>query len=271
MKPVLNWSGGKRQILCEIEKYIPKTYEVYYEPFLGGGAVLFHLQPKNAVVNDINAELMNLYKVIKCDVKTLIADLRKHKNEADYFYAIRRLDRNKDEYNKLSGVEKASRIFFLNKTCYGGLFRVNQTGEFNSSFGKDKNPNVVDDVGLVLVSNYFNRSNICFKNVDFVQALEGIEKDAFVYFDPPYDPISKTGNFIRYTKDGFDRTDQCRLKDLCDDLNKKGVKFLLSNSATEFIQDLYKDYRLEIIKVRRSINSKYNPSGKVDEVLVRNY
>ncbi len=271
MKPVLNWLGGKRQLLPEIEKYIPKTFDVYYEPFLGGGAVLFHLRPKNAVVNDINAELINLYMVIKYDVKALIADLRKHKNEADYFYAIRRLDRNKDEYDKLSDVEKASRIFFLNKTCHGGLFRVNRAGEFNTAFGKDRNPNIVDEINLQAVSSFFNGLNIRFKNVDFVQALEGLEKDAFVYFDPPYDPISETSNFKMYAKSGFDSADQYRLKDLCDDLDKKGIKFLLSNSATEFIQDLYKNYKIEIVKTRSIINSKYKPGNKVDEVLVRNY
>lgn len=271
VQPVLKWVGGKRQLLPEIEKYIPSTYKAYYEPFVGGGAVLFHLQPKTAVINDINAELINLYGIIKDDVEALITDLQRHRNESDYFYEIRKLDRNKEEYGKLSDVERASRVIYLNKTCYNGLFRVNRAGEFNSPFGSYKNPNIVNEITLRAVSNYFNKSDIRFENTDFVQALEGIKKGSFVYFDPPYDPISSSASFTRYDKGGFDRAEQQRLKELCDSLNKKGVKFLLSNSSTDFIRDLYKDYKIEIIKAKRAINSKGDSRGKIDEVLVRNY
>ena len=271
VQPVLKWVGGKRQLLPEIEKYIPSTYKAYYEPFVGGGAVLFHLQPKTAVINDINSELINLYGIIKDDVEALITDLQRHRNESDYFYEIRELDRNKEEYGKLSDVERASRVIYLNKTCYNGLFRVNRAGEFNSPFGSYKNPNIVNEITLRAVSNYFNKSDIRFENTDFVQALEGIKKGSFVYFDPPYDPISSSASFTGYDKGGFDRAEQQRLKELCDSLNKKGVKFLLSNSSTDFIRDLYKDYRIEIIKAKRAINSKGDSRGEIDEVLVRNY
>ncbi len=271
VQPVLKWVGGKRQLLPEIEKYIPSTYKAYYEPFLGGGAVLFHIQPKTAIINDINAELINLYRIIKNDVASLITDLQRHRNKSDYFYEIRELDRNKEEYGKLSAVERASRVIFLNKTCYNGLFRVNRAGEFNSPFGSYKNPNIVNEITLRAVSNYFNKSDIRFENADFVQALEGIKKGSFVYFDPPYDPMSLSASFTGYDKGGFDRAEQQRLKELCDSLNKKGVKFLLSNSSTDFIRDLYKDYKIEIIKAKRAINSKGNSRGEIDEVLVRNY
>lgn len=271
VQPVLKWVGGKRQLLPEIEKYIPSTYKAYYEPFVGGGAVLFHLQPKTSIINDINSELINLYRIIKDDVEALITDLQKHRNESDYFYEIREIDRKKDEYSRLSDVERASRVIYLNKTCFNGLFRVNRSGEFNSPFGGYKNPNIVNEITLRAVSNYFNKSDICFLNTDFVQSLEGIKKGSFVYLDPPYDPVSSSASFTGYDKGGFDRVEQQRLKELCDSLNKKGVKFLLSNSSTDFIRELYKDYRIEIIKAKRAINSKGDSRGEIDEVLVRNY
>lgn len=269
--PVVKWVGGKRQLMREIEELLPNKYTTYYEPFIGGGAVLFELQPKKAVINDVNSELINLYNVIKDDVESLIEDLRKHENTSDYFYRIRELDRDKNEYDSLSKVEKASRIIYLNKTCFNGLFRVNKAGEFNSPFGKYKNPNIVDEVTLRAVNKYFNKAEIKILNGDFESSLKGIRKGAFVYLDPPYDPVSSSANFTGYDKGGFNRDEQIRLKELCDKLDKKGVKFLLSNSATEFIKDLYKEYDIKIVKAKRVINSNGNLRGEVDEVLVRNY
>lgn len=269
--PVLKWVGGKRQLMSEIEKLIPKNYTKYYEPFIGGGAVLFELQPSKAVINDINGELINLYKVIKEDVEGLIEDLKKHENTSEYFYSIRGLDRNKEIYEKLSNIERASRIVYLNKTCFNGLFRVNRAGEFNTPFGRYKNPNIVDEITLRAVSKYFNKADITILNVDFEEALKGIRKGAFVYLDPPYDPISNSANFTGYDKGGFNREEQIRLKNLCDKLDKRGVRFLLSNSSTDFIKELYRDYNITIVKAKRAINSKGNARGEVDEVLVRNY
>lgn len=268
--PVLKWVGGKRQLLPEIKKYIPQ-FSTYYEPFVGGGAVLFHLQPKKVVINDINWELINVYQVIRDNVEELIEDLNKHKNEEEYFYKIRELDREKEKYESLTNVEKASRILFLNKTCYNGLFRVNKAGEFNTPYGNYKNPNIVNEPTLRAVSNYFNKANITFKCCDYEQSLKNIRKGAFVYFDPPYDPVSNSANFTGYDKGGFDREEQKRLKSICDKLNKRGIKFLLSNSATDYILDLYSDYTIEKIKAKRAINSNPNKRGAVDEVLVRNY
>lgn len=269
--PVLKWVGGKRQLMKEIQSVLPKTYTTYYEPFIGGGAVLFELQPNKAVINDINEELINLYSVIKDDVESLIDDLKKHKNTSEYFYEIREQDRNREAYEKLPQVQRASRIVYLNKTCYNGLFRVNKAGEFNSPFGKYKNPNIVDEVTLRAVSKYFNKADIKIINCDFEQSLRNIRRGAFVYLDPPYDPVSNSANFTGYDRGGFNRDEQVRLKNLCDKLDKKGVKFLLSNSATEFIKDLYKEYDIKIVKAKRAINSNGNARGDVDEVLVRNY
>ncbi len=269
--PVVKWVGGKRQILDQITKYVPETFSTYYEPFLGGGAVLFELQPKKAVVNDINNELMNIYEVIRDNVEELIEDLNKHKNDEDYFYKVRELDRDKQRYNKMTPVEKASRIIFLNKTCYNGLFRVNKAGEYNAPFGNYKNPNIVNETTLMAVSSYFNKSKIRFTCQDFAEVLKRSRKGAFVYLDPPYDPVSETASFTGYDKGGFDRDEQVRLKKTCDKLNKKGVKFLLSNSATDFIKDLYKDYKIEVIQAKRAINSRADKRGEVDEVLVMNF
>ena len=274
--PVVKWVGGKRQLLPEIRKYIPqKKYTLYYEPFLGGGAVLFDLQPLNAIVNDLNEELINLYTVIKNDPDELIKDLKKHRNQSDYYYRIRELDRDRSKYRKLTDVERASRIHYLNKTCFNGLFRVNRAGEFNTPFGRYKNPNITNEVTIRAVSKYFNKANIEFRNVDFVEAVKDIDQNSFVYFDPPYDPVSDSANFTGYDKGGFDREEQKRLKMLCDQLDERGISFLLSNSATAFIKDLYSDpsrnYQIEIIKAKRSINSNANGRGETDEVLVRNY
>jgi DNA adenine methylase len=269
--PVVKWVGGKRQILDQIKKYVPKTISTYYEPFIGGGAVLFALQPHKAVVNDINLELINLYEVIKTDVERLIKDLQKHNNEERYFYGIRELDRNVTLYNQLSPVQRASRMIYLNKTCYNGLFRVNKAGEFNTPFGNYRNPNIVNEITLRAVSKYFNKADLKFTRLDFEEALKGAKKGAFVYLDPPYDPVSDTASFTGYDKGGFNKAEQIRLKKVCDRLNERGIKFLLSNSATQFIKELYRDYRIEIIQAKRAVNSKADKRGEINEVLVMNF
>ncbi|MDI6880875.1 MAG: DNA adenine methylase, partial [Desulfitobacteriaceae bacterium] len=242
-----------------------------YEPFLGGGAVLFELQPKKAVVNDVNSELINLYQVIRDNVEELIEDLQRYKNEEAYFYKIRELDRDKGLYGSLSPTQRASRVIYLNKTCYNGLFRVNKAGEFNTPFGYYKNPNIVNEVTLRAVSAYFNKAQITFTCQDFADVLKGARKGSFVYLDPPYDPVSDTASFTGYDKGGFGHDEQVRLKNVCDKLNERGIKFLLSNSATDFIKDLYQEYKLEIIQAKRAINSKADRRGEIDEVLVMNF
>lgn len=268
--PFLKWVGGKRQLMPAINELLPKKYTTYYEPFIGGGAVLFEIQPKKAVINDFNTELVNTYNVIKDYPEELIEDLKTHINKSEYFYNIRALDRQED-YKNLSNIKKASRVIYLNKTCYNGLYRVNNSGEFNSPFGKYKNPNIVNEVTIRAVSKYFNSNDITIVNGDFENALKNIRKGAFVYFDPPYDPVSKSSNFTGYVQGGFNIFDQVRLRDLCDKLDKKGVKFLLSNSATQLILDLYSNYNITFVKASRAINSDASKRGEVDEVLIRNY
>jgi len=269
--PVVKWVGGKRQLLPEIIKHIPENFSVYYEPFLGGAAVLFWLQPPRAIVNDINVELINMYQVIKNDVELLIEDLKKHRNDREYYYYLRELDRDKDKFRELTPVERASRFIYLNKTCYNGLCRVNRNGEFNAPFGKYKNPNIVNERILRSVSKYLNRAQIEFFNTDFAEVLDDVKSDSFIYFDPPYYPLSESANFTGYVQGGFGPEEQIRLKQVCDQLSSRGIRFLLSNSATDFILNLYRDYYIEIVRAKRVINSRGDRRGPVSEVLIRNY
>ena len=270
LRPFLKWAGGKRQLLPELRQYYPKRIACYYEPFLGAGAVLFDLQPKRAIVNDINSELINTYRVIAHDVEALIAHLSRHRNEKEYYYELRDLDRS-EKYQELTDIERASRIIFLNKTCFNGLFRVNSQGQFNVPFGDYKNPKIVDEVVLRATSQYLNANDIHLANVDFAEALQDATKGDFVYLDPPYDPASDTASFTGYNLDGFGRDEQIRLKAVFDDLSGRGCRVLLSNSATGFIKDLYCEYKMEIIGATRAINSDATRRGKVDEVMVMNY
>lgn len=269
--PVVKWVGGKRQLLGNIIPLVPKRYTSYCEPFFGGGAVLFALQPSKGIINDLNSDLMMMYRIIHDDVDALIANLSTHQNTPEYFYAIRDLDRDKTKYNALSEVEKASRLIYLNKTCYNGLFRVNSAGEFNTPFGYYKNPNIVNEPVLRAVSSYFNRADITFLNKDFAEVLDSVKKGAFVYLDPPYDPVSDTASFTGYNKGGFDKEAQLRLKTCCDELNRKNIRFMLSNSATDFIKEIYSDYHITLVKAMRAINSNGTKRGAVDEVIIRNY
>lgn len=269
--PVVKWVGGKRQLLDEITPLLPKRITSYCEPFLGGGAVLFSIQPTKAIVNDLNKDLITVYEVIRDDVETLLESLKKHENTAEYFYAIRDMDRDKEAYQAMSKIEKASRLIYLNKTCFNGLFRVNSSGEFNSPFGYYKNPNIVNEPTLKAVSKYFNATNISFYSEDFAETLKRVRKGGFVYLDPPYDPVSDTASFTGYNKGGFDRNEQIRLKKCCDELTQRGIKFMLSNSATEFIKELYGEYEITIVKAKRAINSDASKRGAVEEVLIRNY
>lgn len=268
--PFLKWVGGKRQLMNDIEPLIPSKISTYYEPFIGGGAVLFNQQPKKAVINDYNSELINVYEVVKDNVEELIKDLSKHQNETEYFYGIRAQDRQ-EGFEQLSALERASRIIYLNKTCFNGLYRVNSSGEFNTPFGRYKNPNIINETVLRAVSRYLNDNDIQLLSGDFEDALKGARKGAFVYLDPPYDPVSKSSNFTGYVEGGFGSEQQERIRDVCIKLNQKGIRFLLSNSATPFIKDLYKDFEIIEVDAKRHINSVASKRGSVTEILVRNY
>lgn len=269
--PVLKWVGGKRQLISTFTPLFPKRITSYCEPFVGGGAALFHLQPNIAYVNDINTDLICAYTVIMEKVDELIEELKKYKNEPEFFYSVRDWDRDREKYNSLSEVEKAARMLYLNKTCYNGLYRVNHAGEFNSPFGYYRNPNIVNEPVLRAVSAYFNAATVHFSSMDYAEVLADITRETFVYLDPPYDPVSETSSFTGYSKGGFSKDDQIRLRECCDDLDRRGVKFMLSNSATPFIREQYRAYRIIVVQAKRAINSVGSKRGDVDEVVVRNY
>lgn len=269
ISPILKWVGGKRQLLADIMPLICKNCSTYVEPFVGGGAVFFELQPKKALINDFNAELINVYMTVRDEPEELIKKLEEHnkKNSEEYFYNLRALDRSL-EYIEMTGVEKAARIIYLNKTCYNGLYRVNSAGQFNSPYGKYKKPNIVNEATIRAMSKYLQNPKITIKQGDYREALKGLRKGAFVYLDPPYMPISSSSSFTGYTENGFSYEQQVALKNECDKLKEKGISFLQSNSDCSEIRELYKEYEIRTVQAKRSINSDANKRGEISEVLI---
>ena len=266
--PIVKWVGGKRQLMFELLKNMPKSYNRYFEPFIGGGALFFELQPENAYISDMNEELINLYSVVRDNAYELISDLNKHEVSKEYFLEIRNLDRTA-EYKNLSNVQRASRFIYLNRTCFNGLYRVNSQGQFNVPFGNYKNPRIVDENNLLNCSELLKNTEI--KCADFSEILTKVKKGDFVYFDPPYVPLNETSSFTSYTKDGFDMDMQFKLRDICDELDSMGVKFMLSNSDTKFVNELYSNYEIKKVFASRAVNANAEGRGKITEVLVRNY
>lgn len=214
-KPFLKWAGGKRHLLPELRKHLPKEVGRYFEPFIGAGAVLFDLMPEEAIIGDTNSELINCYTVIRDSVDALIENLATHRNTEDYYYRLRDLDRS-PEFERLTAVERASRLIFLNKTCYNGLFRVNAHGQFNVPFGRYKAPRILDEPNLRAISRYLNSADVDIRHSDFEKCVESAQSGDFIYFDPPYDPISRTSSFTGYDLNGFDRDEQRRLRSVYD-------------------------------------------------------
>lgn len=267
-RPFIKWVGGKRQLIPELTKRLPCTFSRYYEPFVGGGALFFHIKPEHPFLSDINDELINVYNVVKHNVEALIKELSRHVYEASYFYTIREADR-RPNYKRWSAIRKASRFIYLNKTCYNGLYRVNSKGYFNTPFGNHQNPKICDQENLRLCSESLQYAEISCSSYHVVD--ERTREGDFVYFDPPYAPLTATSNFTNYSKGGFGKEDQEELRNLCSRLDKKGVKWMLSNSSAPLILDLYQEYNVETISASRAINSKGSLRGKVKEVIVRNY
>ena len=272
-KPFVKWAGGKRQIIDKLKKYVPDEFDTYYEPFIGGGALLFELSPKKAVINDSNEELMNVYECL-CDeekFKKMCSVLNHYETEHSeaFYYDIRNKDRNKNSYNRLSCYTKAARTIYLNKACFNGLYRVNSKNEFNVPFGKKLKVNTYDGGNLITVSNYLTMNDIEILCVDFENAVKSAKKGDFVYFDPPYD--SDTSTFNNYTEDGFGKEEQRRLAKVFKELDAKGVYVMLSNHNTSLVNEVYKDYHMHLIEAKRSINANGKKRGKVEEVIITNY
>lgn len=271
LSPLLKWVGGKRQLLSDIIPMIDNKCSTYVEPFIGGGAVLFSMQPKKAIINDYNHELINVYKVVRDNLDELLELLYIHQanNSSEYYYEVRAWDRG-DYLNKMSSIEKAARIIYLNKTCYNGLYRVNSAGQFNSPYGRYKNPNIVNEAVLKAVSYYFKNNDIDIRNGDYRDTLINLDKRSFVYLDPPYMPISSSSSFTGYTEGGFGYNRQVELKEECDKLTQQGIRFVQSNSDCDEIRELYKEYKIKTVKAKRRINSVAKKRGEINEVLIYN-
>lgn len=274
LKPFVKWAGGKTQLLNEIKELMPKQYNVYFEPFIGGGALFFNLKPNNAVISDYNEELMLTYKSFKnnADYNNMINEIVKHENNhsEEYYLEIRAMDRD-ESYKNTEIYIKAARMIYLNKACFNGLYRVNSKGYFNVPSGKKKEVKAYQEILFNDINNYFNKSDIKIMSKDFEEVVALAKKGDFVYFDPPYDTFENKNNFTSYTKDSFGREEQMRLGKVFKELDRKGVYVMLSNHNTNFIKELYKDYNLTVVLARRMINSNAKGRGKVEEVIITNY
>ncbi|HOV78590.1 MAG TPA: DNA adenine methylase [Bacillota bacterium] len=269
-KPILKWAGGKSKTVNQLSKYFPADFRNYHEPFVGGGAVFFHLYPDIksrgalAFLSDNVEELINLYEVVRDDVDTLIEITKRHIYDKDYYYKIRSLDPG-----ILSKTEKASRILYLNKTCFNGLYRVNSKGQFNVSFGDYVNPVIVDEEALRDASEAFKHA-VLFSG-DFELVLRNAQAGDFVYMDPPYVPLSATSNFTSYTPGSFGEEQHCRLREVFEELKNKGCYVMLSNSDTEFVRRLYRGCNIRTVNALRAINSDITKRGAVKELVILSY
>ena len=274
VSPFVKWVGGKRGLISQILPFIPKKFNNYFEPFVGGGALFFSLynlgvlKNKKVYLFDKNEELINAYNVIKNNPLELIKILKdfKQKHSKEFFYKIREWDRY-ENYSKISPLKKAARFIYLNKTCFNGLYRVNKKGQFNVPFGRYKDPNIVDEINILNVSKALK--NVEIKCCDFSEVLNYAGACDFVYFDPPYYPLNKTSSFTSYTQDDFLENEQKRLYEVFCELDKKGSFVIESNSDTEFIKNLYNNFDIIKIKANRFINSKSEGRGKIEEILIK--
>ena len=272
-KPFVKWAGGKRSIIDKLIKLSPDNYDTYYEPFVGGGAMLFELAPTKAVINDYNIELMNVYNCIKDERKfnLMCKELNKHEtnHSEEYYYEIRSLDKDKKKFNKLADYKRAARTIYLNKACFNGLYRVNSKNEFNVPFGKKLKINTYDGINLGIVYSFLNLNDIKILSTDFETAVKDAKPGDFIYFDPPYD--SDTSTFNSYTENGFGKEEQKRLSNVFKDLDKRGCYVMLSNYNTSLVKELYKDYNFNYIEAQRNIGGKAKDRGIVEEVIITNY
>ncbi|MBE9136851.1 DNA adenine methylase [Nodosilinea sp. LEGE 07088] len=264
-RPFLKWAGGKGRLLGQYEPFLPTAIDTYYEPFLGGGAVFFHLagRMQRAVLGDINPELVNVYCYVRDQVESLLLHLWEHqrRHSVDYYYQVRQ------QHNLRSPLERAARLIYLNKTCYNGLYRENSQGHFNVPIGKYKSPNICDPLLLRAASAALQKAEIRTFSFETLLSRSLSSRD-FVYFDPPYHPISPTSSFTSYSRYGFSRDDQQALAHVFSTLAARGQRVMLSNSDCEFIRDLYQGFNLQPILAARAINSRAGQRGKIGELLV---
>ncbi|CYV24848.1 DNA adenine methylase [Streptococcus suis] len=272
LQPFTKWTGGKRQLLPVIKSLMPDNYNSYFEPFIGGGAVFFELIPKKAIINDFNSELINCYRQIKDNPQKLIELLVEHQknNSKDYYLELRSVDRD-DRIHAMTDTERAARIMYMLRVDFNGLYRVNSKNQFNVPYGRYKNPKIVDSDLILSISQYLNKNNIEILTGDFEKAVEDVGAGDFVYFDPPYIPLSETSAFTSYTHEGFSYEDQVRLRDVFRKLDKKGAYVMLSNSSSPLVEELYKGFNIHKVEAIRTNGAKASSRGKISEIIVTNY
>ena len=271
-EPILKWVGGKRQLLQELHSRFPISYEKYHEPFIGGGAVFFDLEPSEGTINDLNRRLISFYEVIRDHPEQLIEENHRHEYEEEYYYDAR------DRFNELHKLdersleeraEEASLMLYLNRTGYNGLYRENQSGGFNVPFGRHTNPDFIREQQVRKASEILD--DIEIYNRDFGYLVDCVDEGDLVYFDPPYEPVSQTADFTQYQSDGFDKDDQRRLRDLAVELSQNGVYVVLSNSPP--VGELYEDvseFTIEVVDAARMVNSDADNRDDVAEVIITN-
>jgi DNA adenine methylase len=286
-RPFLKWAGGKGQLIQQYLPHFPIGYQHYYEPFVGGGAIFFHLQPKRALLIDINVELVNVYRCVRDDAENLIAHLEVHRERhcSEHYYDVRSLGASQSTLQLTADVkfsdatalvgsnhnlDRAARFIYLNKTCFNGLYRENSKGNFNVPLGSYKKPAICDPDLLRAASQALQFARLEVASFDRILKEAKTSQD-FVYFDPPYHPLNATSKFTSYSRYSFHEADQIRLRDTVVELHDRGVKVMLSNSDCPFVRDLYKDFNIHTIYASRNINCNAEKRGKITEVLVTSY
>lgn len=264
--PIVKWAGGKSRLLPELVSRTPKRFGWYFEPFFGGGALFFRLLPERACVSDVNQDLVNAYWAMVWATETLMRLLEMHSalHSTTYYYSIRERWNTRTE----PPTWQAAAFIYLNKTCYNGLYRVNKRNAFNVPIGRYAAPQIYDASQLCAASRALQKARL--RCCPYVDAVVDAQQGDFVYFDPPYVPISKTARFTSYTAQGFTESDQCMLAKHVQELTERGVHVMLSNSDTPLIRGLYRDFRIDTVKAPRAINSRANGRSSVDEVIITN-
>lgn len=268
-KPFLKWAGGKRQLQETLKEKMPAEYNRYFEPMVGGGALFFYVEPESALIADLNKEIIDLYRIVKNNPEELIRIVNDYLavNSKSFYNNIRALDRN-GGMEELSDLEKAARTLYLNRTSFNGLYRVNKSGQFNAPYGKYTNPSIDTD-NIRACSEALQNTQI--EHFSYSSILDVVNEGDFVYLDPPYIPLSETSSFTAYSSNGFSIGQHKELSDFCKELNRRNVKFMLSNSDTELSNSLYSDFNVIKVLAKRLIAAKSNSRRTVSEIIVRNY
>ena len=273
-QPFLKWAGGKRQIINELTSRMPKEYNTLFEPFVGAGALFMNIKHSKLVINDINSELMNTFIQIKKNPYKLIKELDKtqelHKDgQKEFYLEIRAQDREKN-WNRKSKIKRASRLMYLNKYCFNGLYRVNKSGYYNVPFNGKEFVSLYNKNNIMNLSKYLRNNIVSIFSIDFEEVCSKAQKGDFIYFDPPYDVIKKD-TFDSYNENGFGVNGQIRLSEVFKDLDSRGCYVMLSNHRSPLIEKLYSGFNVDIIKAKRMINSNGKGRGEIEEVIIRNY